>query len=181
MSNDERCFPICEDHTRADWNQPTLEDDNCVLCRLFYLEAQEGLLEEWQQRAKRAEEAIAEINRPLNDQMARLNETVVRLNTELEAKDKEIEALRLLENVDVLTGAALGTFIKGGDIPNTIEGARLALVRQNLELKAKIAAIRTAVAPLFEDAYCHKTIPGKGFADVTFCKKLKGHDGPCMP
>ncbi|HZR03874.1 MAG TPA: hypothetical protein VFA81_11945, partial [Burkholderiales bacterium] len=79
-----RSFPICEDHRNADWNQPALDDDTCVLCRLFYLEAQESLLEEWQERAKRAEDAIAETQRPLDAQMARLNATVERLNEENE-------------------------------------------------------------------------------------------------
>ena len=85
QSNDknERQFPICKDHTHADWNQPEL-DGGCVLCRLFYLEAQESLLEEWQQRAKRSEGAIEEIQRPLDAQMARLNATVARLNEENE-------------------------------------------------------------------------------------------------
>lgn len=79
-----RTFTICEDHKDADWNQPAMEGVDCILCRLFYLEAQESLLEEWQQRATRAEEAIAEIKRPLDEQMARLNETVTRLNVENE-------------------------------------------------------------------------------------------------
>lgn len=79
-----RNFPICKDHVHADWNQPDIDDVDCVLCRLFYLEAQEGLLEEWQQRAIRAEDAIKEIQRPLDEQMARLNETVTQLNGENE-------------------------------------------------------------------------------------------------
>ena len=83
-SADQRRLTICKDHQHADWNQPALEDDACILCRLFYLEAQESLLEEWQQRAKRAEATIAEIQRPLDAQMSRLNETVVRLNDENE-------------------------------------------------------------------------------------------------
>lgn len=96
-----RTFHVCEDHKNADWNQPELDDDACVLCRLFYLEAQESLLEEWQQRAKRAEEAAAEIQRPLDAQMARLNETVVRLNAENErliAPITEEEAAQLLDD-----------------------------------------------------------------------------------
>lgn len=40
--------------------------------------------------------------------------------------------LRLLENVSVLEGAALGTFLKGGDIPSTIAAARGALVLRAL-------------------------------------------------
>jgi len=80
----ERIFPICKDHMGVDWNQPTLDDDACVLCRLFYLEAQEGLLEEAQQRAKKAEDDIKDMERPLDAQMARLNAEVTRLNGENE-------------------------------------------------------------------------------------------------
>ena len=84
-SHTERKFHICKDHKNADWNQPRLEADDCILCTLFYLEAQESLLEEWQQRAKRAEADLAETKRPLDEQMARLNDTVTRLNGELAA------------------------------------------------------------------------------------------------
>ena len=90
----QRKFTICADHKNAEWNQPQLEDGDCVLCHLFYLEAQESLLEEWQQRAKRAEETIAEIERPLDSQMARLNQTVGRLNEELAAKERELQQAR---------------------------------------------------------------------------------------
>lgn len=90
----ERTFAICPDHQNAEWNQPELEGTSCILCRLFYLEAQESLLEEWQQRAKRAEDAIKEIERPLDDQMARLNETVVRLNGEVERYREGMENWR---------------------------------------------------------------------------------------
>lgn len=84
-------FPICEDHKSADWNQPSIDDDACILCRLFYLEEQEGLLEEWQQRAKRAEETIAEIQRPLDTQMARLNARIVELNAEIDKLKRGID------------------------------------------------------------------------------------------
>lgn len=77
-------FQTCKDHKNVEWNQPKLDDDDCILCRLLYLEAQETLLEEWQQRAKRAEAAIEEVQRPLDEQMARLNATVTRLNAENE-------------------------------------------------------------------------------------------------
>lgn len=111
-----RSFSICKDHTVSDWNQPDLDDDNCVLCRLFYLEAQESLLEEWQQRAKRAEDAIAETKRPLDAQMARLNETVVRLNAENErlsghtSSERATAALHACEGLDTvdLKGNAKG-------------------------------------------------------------------------
>lgn len=93
-SSTERRFPICKDHTDADWNQPTL-DDACILCRLFYLEAQESLLEEWQQRAIKAEDAIKDMERPLDAQMARLNAEVVRLNSE---NDQHIGLLRAMRH-----------------------------------------------------------------------------------
>lgn len=51
--------------------------------RIVYLEAQEKLLEEWQQRALKAEAALAEVERPLDAQMARLNERVISLNKRL--------------------------------------------------------------------------------------------------
>lgn len=50
---------------------------------LIYLRAQEELLEDWQQRAKRAEEAAADVRRPLDAQMARLNARVVEQNEEI--------------------------------------------------------------------------------------------------
>ncbi len=79
-----RTFHVCVDHRNVHWNQPQL-DDGCILCRLFYLEAQEGLLEDAQQRAMRAENEIEDIKRPLDAQMARLNARVVELNGELES------------------------------------------------------------------------------------------------
>lgn len=100
-----RSFTICKDHVNAEWNQPELGDLNCVLCRLFYLEAQETLLEEWQQRAKRAEDAIAEIERPLDAQMERLNNTVIRLTADNERQAAEIERLRgLVEEAAEIAG-----------------------------------------------------------------------------
>src|SRR3990167_697314 len=88
-----RAFHVCANHRSAEWNQPQLEGDDCVLCRLFYLEAQESLLEEWQQRADRAEDAIKEIERPLDAQMARLNEAVTRLNEEKSRLERELVSM----------------------------------------------------------------------------------------
>lgn len=77
--------PLCGYHRKGELELPELQpDDACVACRIAYLEAQEGLLEEWQQRALKAEETIKEIERPLDAQMARLNATVARLNDENE-------------------------------------------------------------------------------------------------
>lgn len=107
--NGERSFAICKDHHDADWNQPELENESCVLCRLFYLEAQEQLLEEWQQRAKRAEATIEEIQRPLDAQMARLNATVARLNGENERLKSAASAERATEetyDASTIKGAA---------------------------------------------------------------------------
>jgi hypothetical protein len=101
-----RIFTICKDHRNTDWNPPTLEDSYCILCRLFYLEAQESLLEEWQQRATRAEATIEEIKRPLDAQMARLNETVTRLNGENERLRAVNSATRATQN-DPVSAKAL--------------------------------------------------------------------------
>lgn len=104
-STNTRNYPICKDHTHTDWNQPFLEDDNCILCRLFYLEAQEGLLEEWQQRAKKAEASVEEVQRPLDAQMARLNARVIELNAENERLRSSTAQLEITEEM-VAAGAS---------------------------------------------------------------------------
>ena len=78
-------LPICEHHRNGEleWPDLTSADDACAVCRIAYLEWQEGLLEEWQQRAQRAEESLAEVQRPLDAQMGRLNATITQLNGEL--------------------------------------------------------------------------------------------------
>jgi hypothetical protein len=52
---------------------------------LDYLHAQEGLLEVAQKAAERARAELAETKRPLDDQMARLNQRVIELTGELDA------------------------------------------------------------------------------------------------
>lgn len=77
--------PLCEHHRKGELEFPDVQyDDMCVACRISYLEAQEGLLEEWQQRAKKAEDDIKDMERPLDAQMAKLNAEVTRLNVENE-------------------------------------------------------------------------------------------------
>ena len=49
-----------------------------------YYEAQDGLLTRAQEEAKSLREELAEVRRPLDDQMARLNRRVIWLNKELE-------------------------------------------------------------------------------------------------
>jgi Lar family restriction alleviation protein len=49
---------------------------------ILYLAAQEGLLEKAQQAAERAYAELGETRRPLNDQMARLNQRVIELNAD---------------------------------------------------------------------------------------------------
>lgn len=51
--------------------------------------------------------------------------------------ERELSALRLLEGMDALEASALGTFLKGGDIPATIDRARGVLVKRLLELEKK--------------------------------------------
>lgn len=87
--------PLCEYHRRGELELPDMsEPDACVACHIAYLEAQEGLLEQAQQRAARAEDAIKDMERPLDAQMARLNAEVVRLNGEnelLRARSSTVE------------------------------------------------------------------------------------------
>src|ERR1041385_6106558 len=66
-----RQLPVCEAHRSGELEWPDLVG-GCAPCRIACLAAQESLLEEWQQRAARAEDTIAEIQRPLDAQMARL-------------------------------------------------------------------------------------------------------------
>lgn len=54
---------------------------------IAYLAAQEGLLEKAQQAAERAHAELAETKRPLDEQMARLNQRVVELNADAERLD----------------------------------------------------------------------------------------------
>jgi hypothetical protein len=75
-------FPICEPHRVGEYEYPSYDGLDCIHCRVSYLEAQESLLQEWQDRAKAAEEHADEVTRPLDAQMARLNERVVALNEE---------------------------------------------------------------------------------------------------
>lgn len=87
-----RTLPVCSEHRSGELEWPDLVT-GCAACRIAYLEAQESLLEEWQQRAKKAEETAAEVQRPLDAQMARLNETVTRLNEENEFSTRQLDAI----------------------------------------------------------------------------------------
>jgi hypothetical protein len=69
-------YPI--DHDSLDC--PVVDCVQCFKLRIGYLEAQEDLLESAQQEARRLREAIAEIQRPLDAQMARLNENLIAAN-----------------------------------------------------------------------------------------------------
>lgn len=66
---------------RRDDPPATMEE---ALQRIAYLEAQEDLLQEWQDRAEAAEAKATEIRRPLDEQMARLNARVIEQNAEIE-------------------------------------------------------------------------------------------------
>lgn len=52
---------------------------------IFYLAAQEGLLEEAQKAAERARTELADAKQPLDEQMARLNRRVIELTGQLDA------------------------------------------------------------------------------------------------
>lgn len=71
-----------------------------------YLAAQEGLLEQAQQASEKARHELAETKRPLDDQMARLNQRVIELTAEL-------DALRL--KVPALSGSLLRKPLKPGE------------------------------------------------------------------
>jgi len=138
-----REFPICEDHRTVDWNQPALDDNSCVLCRLFYLEAQESLLEEWQQRTKRAEDAISEIQRPLDAQMARLNATVERLNVENGRLERE-----LADKEEALS-----------EVGDRLLGWRKRALKAEATQSASVPTTEMCGAPRYFIAYCET--PGR--------------------
>lgn len=50
---------------------------------VHYYQAQDGLLTKAQDEAKKLREELAEVKRPLDDQMARLNKRVIELNEQL--------------------------------------------------------------------------------------------------
>lgn len=141
-----RAMPICKDHIDADWNQPTLDDDSCILCRLFYLEAQEWLLEAAQQRAERAEDAIKDMERPLDAQMARLNAEVTRLNVENEllrsaasrsaTANNEMARWDLVRRWLIQDGGITPIYIPGIHQARTVEDANAAVDRALEKLSA---------------------------------------------
>lgn len=75
-------------HQIADWlrrySHPLLK---AAADSIDYLAAQEDLLEKAQQAAERAHAELAEVKRPLDEQMARLNQRVVELNADGERLD----------------------------------------------------------------------------------------------
>lgn len=99
-------LPVCEGHRDGDLDKPSYDGLDCIHCRVAYLEAQETLLQEWQDRAKAAEERADEVTRPLDAQMARLNERVVELNGE---NHRLLRALGRLEPYAVAADDALGS------------------------------------------------------------------------
>jgi hypothetical protein len=67
-----------------------------------YLAAQEGLLEKAQQEAERVHAELKEMKRPLDQQMARLNERVVELTAKLDALQRQLKPDVRQEARDVL-------------------------------------------------------------------------------
>jgi hypothetical protein len=61
-----------------------------------------------------------------------------RLAMERDYLKRELAALQILEGMDALEVSALGTFLKGGDIPATIDATRGQLVRRTLEAEAAL-------------------------------------------
>lgn len=82
------------------------------------------------------------------------------LLTENERLKRELAALRLLEGMDALEVSALGMFLKGGDIPATIDAARGVLVRRMLEAEKAVSSSGTAQAQgTFACSVCGKDTP----------------------
>jgi len=61
--------------------------------RIAYLSAQEDLLETAQQEAERLRQSLAEVQRPLDQQMARLNERVIAANRRADAAEALAQAM----------------------------------------------------------------------------------------
>jgi len=61
--------------------------------RIAYLSAQEDLLETAQQEAERLRQSLAEVQRPLDQQMARLNEQVIAANLRANAAEALAQAM----------------------------------------------------------------------------------------
>lgn len=59
---------------------PTVNCVECMKLRIAYLEAQESLLQTWQDKADRLEHEISEVKRPLDAEMARLNRNLIAAN-----------------------------------------------------------------------------------------------------
>lgn len=64
---------------KPQWWITKLQHDN----ELAYHRAQDGLLERAQQEAKKLREELAEIQRPLDEQMARLNDNLIKANQKI--------------------------------------------------------------------------------------------------
>ena len=138
---EREALPICDAHRLGELELPDLVG-SCVACRIAYLEAQESLLSKAEDRAKEAEAVIADIRRPLDEQMVRLNATIIRLNRENEQLLRErdtvvVEALETAAQM-VATVDQITLFV-GRPISNEAEFH--SIVRDLLFLKAQ--AIRS--------------------------------------
>ena len=76
-------------HDIADWLRSTgSRVGQAAYDSIEYLAAQEGLLEEAQKANERLRAELAEIKRPLSEQMERLNQRVIELTAELDSTPK---------------------------------------------------------------------------------------------
>jgi hypothetical protein len=83
-----------------------------------YLAAQEGLLEKAQQAAERARAELAETKRPLDEQMARLNQRVIELTGELDALRLKLPTVTFGDNTPKPPCTVCGApFEKHGSYP----------------------------------------------------------------
>lgn len=72
-------------------------------------------------------------------------------DAKIEKLEQELAALRLLKGMDALEASAIGTFLKGADIPETIDRAKATLVRRMLEAE-KRALPREPTEKMISDA-----------------------------
>lgn len=82
---------------------------------------------------------------PFNDALRDMMNREANLEQRAISAESALSTLRLLEGIDALECSALAMFIRGGDIPNTIEAGRVNLVKRMLAAEADVRRLRAAV------------------------------------
>jgi Restriction alleviation protein Lar len=121
---------LCARHS----GDPTgLLNGECVTCELSHLSAM------WRR-------VVAEADLPLGC-LVSPGVVVDALRAQGRAgSEMELRAVRLIKGIDAVEASALMPFLRGGDIPETIDAVRLVLVRRVLEAEAQLATVRGEMA-----------------------------------